>query len=305
MDVQMQSSSNSLPSLSYHKKNIASDKLSDCLSAKIDVTENESSQGVKSSSDSLRARNKVWISKRTDNIDDDGNTIASASWPLTLLCLAIDNDKNFLGTVFPLDVRSNTLVGQAKKAVKAEKAHDTEHVDADRLILWKLSTPLPAGRTRAEKTEWDRKIKEIDFPDLESDDALEGDGLVQLLDPFEELSECWPDSAPRPEKKHLHLIVQVPASKNERRDILTSLQNLSLSSPSRQIGYTAFHLRSLQNDHTKTINSMHGPSSAAKPKAFRQHNGDPDPLILNLRPSRARGPPITLFHEVFNKFLQD
>jgi hypothetical protein len=180
-----------------------------------------------------------------------------------------------------------------------------DHLTADELTLWKLSTPLSTGRTRAEKTEFDQKIKEIDFPDPQSDDALEGDGLVQLLDPSEELSEYWPDSAPRPEKKHLHLIVQVPASKNERRDILTSLQKLSLSSPSRQIGYTAFHLRSLQNDHTKTINSMHGPSSAAKPKAFRKHNGDPDPLILNLRPSRARGPPITLFHEVFNKFLQD
>jgi hypothetical protein len=106
-------------------------------------------------------------------------------------------------------------------------------------------------------------------------------------------------------RRHLHLIVQVPLTQDTQHVIIAPLKNLTLSSPTGPIGYTALDLRSLQNTTTATIDSMPGPSSTAKPKAFRKHNNGCEPLILNLRPSHARGPPITLFHEVFSKFLQD
>lgn len=47
---------------------------------------------------------------------------------------------------------------------------------------------------------------------------------------------------------------------------------------------------------------MPGPSSAAYPTAFREFNASPFPF-LNLRPPAAYGPPITLFHPVFDRFL--
>ncbi|PVF98813.1 hypothetical protein CPB86DRAFT_340703 [Serendipita vermifera] len=164
---------------------------------------------------------------------------------------------------------------------------------------------MPTGRTSAEKTEFGQRIRSIEFPDPASDEALQGDGTVQILDPPKRLSVYWPDSDNRPVKRHLHLILQVLLTQDTRHYTIAPLRNLTLSSPTRPIGYTTSDLRSIQSNNTTTINSMPDPSSAARPKAFRKHNDGPNPIILNLRPSHACGPPIILFHEVFNKFLQD
>ncbi|PVF94056.1 hypothetical protein CPB86DRAFT_876678 [Serendipita vermifera] len=225
--------------------------------------------------------------------------------PLMLPCLLVDDDNNRIGTVFSVYILSNALVDNLKDAIKAKMAPELDYLAVARLTLWKLETPMPTGRTSAEKTEFGQRIKWIEFPDPESDEALQGDGTVQFLDPLEELSAYWPDSDNIPVKRHLYLIGQVPLTQDTQHDIIAPLRNLALSSPAGPIGYTASDLRSIQNTNTRVIGSMPGPSSAAKPKAFRKHNDGPNPIILNLRPSHACGPPITLFHEVFNKFLQD
>ena len=109
--------------------------------------------------------------------------------------------------MFPLQVTSADLVSRLKKAIKAEKTPTLDHLAADQFTLWKLSTPLPTGRTRKEKTDLSGKIQKIKFPDPGSDDALDGDGTIQILDPPEKLSTYWQEN---PEEKHLHFIVQVP-----------------------------------------------------------------------------------------------
>ena len=51
---------------------------------------------------------------------------------------------------------------------------------AFQLTLWKASTLVSAGRTRAEITKFRQNIQAIKFPDVESDEALNGNGVVQL-----------------------------------------------------------------------------------------------------------------------------
>jgi Crinkler effector protein N-terminal domain len=51
--------------------------------------------------------------------------------------------------VFPVEISASKTVGALKKAIKAEKMHAFEHVDADSLILWSVS--IPADETLEEK----------------------------------------------------------------------------------------------------------------------------------------------------------
>ena len=148
-------------------------------------------------------------------MDDNGDH------PLTLFCLAIDNDRNRIGDIFSLIMPSRTLVSELKKEIKAEMAPRLDYLAANELILWKLTNSLPSDRNA--RTELYRKIKEIKFSDHESDEALKGD--VQLLDSVETLSDYW--SKP-PERRHLHIIVQAPS---------TSLVSLSsLFNPNIRVG---------------------------------------------------------------------
>jgi hypothetical protein len=63
--------------------------------------------------------------------------------PITLNCLAVDDKAHILGDVFALDIPCRALVSRLKGEIKDKKAHDMRDVDADRLMLWKLSSPLP------------------------------------------------------------------------------------------------------------------------------------------------------------------
>ncbi|KAF8322906.1 uncharacterized protein EI90DRAFT_3130686 [Cantharellus anzutake] len=54
-----------------------------------------------------------------------------------------------------------------------------------------------------------------EFPDPECDVALEGNGPVQILDPEDRISKYWQED---PEKRHLHLIVQLPHDGKRKRE---------------------------------------------------------------------------------------
>ncbi|RVD82678.1 uncharacterized protein DFL_007096 [Arthrobotrys flagrans] len=206
---------------------------------------------------------------------------------LTLGCQVVDSEKNLLGDMFSLETPPSTPVSQFKVAIKARKPESLSYIDVDRLAVWKLSTPLQ-------------------FPKHEEEEAAKA--FNELLAAFfrdpksvsRRLSPAWDIGSyfEEPAEQSLHLIIQAPPPQNERRDVLAL-------SPNQQIEHTVLTLRSIEITNTKKINSIPGPSSAARPKAFRKYNGGPNPAILNLRPSDARGPPITLFHEVFGKFLQN
>jgi hypothetical protein len=62
---------------------------------------------------------------------------------LKLFCWVRGNDR---GQPFPLDIVDTRTIGDLKKAIKEEKKVAFEHVDADTLKLWKVSTPISESR---------------------------------------------------------------------------------------------------------------------------------------------------------------
>ncbi|KAF8334873.1 uncharacterized protein EI90DRAFT_3048672 [Cantharellus anzutake] len=135
---------------------------------------------------------------------------------ITLTCMAVDRGRNPLGTVFVMDVSPRALVSHLRRAIKSEKSHQMDHLDADQLVLWKLSPPIPTGVTEAEVAAFNQWIKAIEFPDPARREALEGNGPVQVLSPAQKISRYWQEG---PEESYLHLVVQVPhVGKRKRED---------------------------------------------------------------------------------------
>ena len=159
-------------------------------------------------------------------MDNDGNSAPSTSPSLELCFLAIDNNKNRFGPMFPIDIPSHTLVGRLNGAVKAHVSPELDHIPTHRLFLWMLINSLSSGDNKASRTEFEQKINEINLPDPESNDALEGNGIVQLLNPVAPLSKYW--SKP-PERGLLHIIVQVPSFKRRRVEESSSGSGLSFN----------------------------------------------------------------------------
>ena len=89
--------------------------------------------------------------------------------------------------IFPIEIAENKTVGALRKAIKDEKEHAFQHVDADNLILWQVSIPVNRNLTE--------NISKLDFVD---------DG--SLL-PVKRLSGVFSDP---PEDEHLHIVVRVP-----------------------------------------------------------------------------------------------
>jgi hypothetical protein len=91
------------------------------------------------------------------------------------------------GRIFPIEIAERKTVGALKDVIKDKKEHAFQHVDADALLLWKVS--IPVNRSLNEN------LGKLDFIDEGS------------LMPAEELSEVFSDS---PVRKHLHIVVRAP-----------------------------------------------------------------------------------------------
>ena len=110
---------------------------------------------------------------------------SSESQPqLNLNCLVLGDDASH---IFPIEIAESKTVGALRKAIKDEKEHAFQHVDADALLLWKVSIPVDRSFTK--------NLSKLDFVDEGS------------LFPVEELSDVFSDSLTR---KHLHIVVRVP-----------------------------------------------------------------------------------------------
>lgn len=57
---------------------------------------------------------------------------------LELNCWVLSDDDD-PRRIFPVKIAKNETVGTLKKAIKAEKKHAFEHIDADSLDLWQVS----------------------------------------------------------------------------------------------------------------------------------------------------------------------
>src|ERR1043165_4043367 len=101
---------------------------------------------------------------------------------ITLLCLVKGNT---LANAFPVHIDGNSLVGDLKKVIKAEKAPEFDNFAADRLKLWNVKIP-------------------DDRDDLLSNLSLQDQ--VELL-ATKKISKYFPDS---PAEEHIHVIVKLP-----------------------------------------------------------------------------------------------
>jgi hypothetical protein len=117
-----------------------------------------------------------------------------------------------LGSPFVVRIPRSDIVYDLKKAILGKKPNDLKHVDADRLTLWKIMTPLRIGSSSAEASMFKSTINNIKFPVPESDQAFGGDGTVQLLFLTKTLSEYWKQT---PDQDNLHVIVQVSLAEGE------------------------------------------------------------------------------------------
>ena len=100
---------------------------------------------------------------------------------LQLNCLVFGDDPNH---AFPVKIADTASVGALKETVKDNQRHVFQHVDAERLALWKIS--IPGDRNLEEK------INNLDLANKEP--------LPHVL----KLSKVFPDL---PEEEHLHIIV--------------------------------------------------------------------------------------------------
>ena len=103
---------------------------------------------------------------------------------ITLLCLVKGNT---LANAFPVHIDGNSLVGDLKKVIKAEKAPEFDNFAADRLKLWNVKIPN-------------------DRNDLLSNLSLDDkDELLATRD----IGDYWTE---KPLKKHIHVLVEPPGT---------------------------------------------------------------------------------------------
>ena len=80
-----------------------------------------------------------------------------------------------------------------KKAIKEEKPNNFHSIDADQLILWKVSLPLDSSI--------DKVLKQL----VLEDNVTKG---IQKLLPVKKLSSYFTNE---PAEEHLHIIVEPPS----------------------------------------------------------------------------------------------
>ncbi|KAF8592728.1 hypothetical protein K439DRAFT_1379042 [Ramaria rubella] len=215
-------------------------------------------------------------------------------FPLT--CMLIDSENTAITSYFPVDVHPNTTVGKFKKAIHEELPPEVRsHIAAVQLQLWRLQPPPDiSGRTRSTIQGFNDKLRSLTFPDPESDSAFNDKDGVQLLHPIDTISHYWKES---PEPTCLHLVVRVPP-------VLVFPNIPAKRTAEAQAGEKILSKRQkfeeARKHNVELARLAPPPSSAAPLVAFRVEQ-EKRP-VLNGRPSKNFGPPIGLFHPVFDLF---
>jgi hypothetical protein len=104
---------------------------------------------------------------------------------ITLFCLV--HGDNPSRNAFPVEIDKSKTIGQLKEIIKTKKANDFKDVDADKLILWRVS--ISTNKLSKLDPYFDYKI----------------DGTE--LSPYDDIQEVFPDA---PAYKHIHIIVELP-----------------------------------------------------------------------------------------------
>ncbi|KAF8316713.1 uncharacterized protein EI90DRAFT_2944264, partial [Cantharellus anzutake] len=103
---------------------------------------------------------------------------------LELYCLVRGDDADH---IFPVKIASTESVGTLKEIVREKNKFALEHMDAKTLTLWKVSIPVDDS--------FKENVKKVELEDAGS------------LSPVDILSEIFLHP---PQRRHLHIVVQVP-----------------------------------------------------------------------------------------------
>ena len=108
-----------------------------------------------------------------------------------LNCIVLGDDHH---RVFQVEISTTKTVAALKKAIKEEKKHAFQHVDADILNLWKISIPADGNLK-----------KNLDNLEL---------GYGASLLPVEELQKVFSVECA---KERVHIVIKVPAGELDTR----------------------------------------------------------------------------------------
>ena len=125
---------------------------------------------------------------------------------ITVWSVFVDDKKNPVGHYFEVNVESTASVSRLKDAIKAKRANDLAHVDANKLTLWKLKHPKPLKNFRAPVL-LVQYVKHVQLLDSESDTIASDDSpaALQLWDDQKVSEFVFPED-------ELHIILQAPAA---------------------------------------------------------------------------------------------
>jgi hypothetical protein len=128
-------------------------------------------------------------------------SVTSDSPLLEINCLVHGEPRS---RIFPVEIASTKTVGALKDAIKEKKQHTFQHVDADALVLWRVSVP-------------DNQDLVETLGDLVDEESLS---------PVHGLSKVFSN---RPKEEYLHIVVKGPSIEaiepGEANDKLVAMVN--------------------------------------------------------------------------------
>jgi hypothetical protein len=128
--------------------------------------------------------NICFVARSNSLISHPASSARSDPHTLELNCLVRGDGTDH---VFTAEITNTKNVSALRKAIKEEKKHTFEHVDADSLVLWNVSIPV--------NDDFQENVKKLDLRDEEA------------LSPVEDLSRVF---VGEPTRKKVHVIVKAP-----------------------------------------------------------------------------------------------
>ncbi|KAI0247579.1 hypothetical protein BJV78DRAFT_1133032 [Lactifluus subvellereus] len=212
---------------------------------------------------------------------------------------AVDYKNQCLGYHFSVYIATSADISDPTKDIfnQLPRKHVAE-LNVTDLELWKLAESLLITTDAA----YDSALTNLKFPSAGSGG---GGHDVELLNPVNEISECWDEQPP---KECVHLVVRVP-----QVDVGADLLILSISIVDLTTVGAVSDVRGLKRKHDEETEEARArdlltrfikqpPSSLAIPSNFQSRAID---LVFLNRPFNCDTIPITLLQKEFGEFMDD
>ncbi|KAG6848911.1 hypothetical protein H0H93_012907 [Arthromyces matolae] len=195
-------------------------------------------------------------------------------------CQVIDSDNQPFGSPISVPVSDTTFIADLKEKIKDQAKPALDHVAALELIVWKLCQPQELTPDFLPNVKLIDKAPE-DHTTQDRYTAFQLSSLSQICD-----NNPWP-------KSKVHVLVQFPYIRGNRANRRKHDGEADTANKRQKFN------EERERDVEKARMAL-APSSAARMPAFMTEQKKRP--VLNGRPLRNHGPPVGLFHPVFNTF---